>query len=175
MNVECSLEGEPTGGKIVEEISFSPEEVFVRGTREKVDSVQSVIFIIDVSGAEGTLSKSIRLEPVDSKRNPVQGVTVSPEEVEVTVSLTFPQKDVPVEVVLADNVQDEVEIMLLEPSQVTIEGPGYLLKEIDTIKTAEIQLEDVGLPSTVEAPLIFPEEVKPVQHRFAKVRIFPVE
>ena len=57
-----------------------------------------------MSGAEGTINDSIKLIPVDDKLKTVQGVTVTPEEVEVTISFSLPQKEVPVEVVFADNV-----------------------------------------------------------------------
>ncbi len=175
MNVEGSLEGEPAGGKIVNEVYFSPEEVFVRGTRDKVDSTHGVVFAIDVSGAEGTINDSIKLIPVDDKLKTVQGVTVTPEEVEVTISFSLPQKEVPVEVVFADNVGDEVEVASLEPSLVTVEGPGFLLEEVDSMQTEEIILDDLELPATIEVMLIFPEGVKPVQHKTVAVRIFPVD
>jgi YbbR domain-containing protein len=175
MNVEGSLEGEPAGGKIVNEVYFSPEEVFVRGTRDKVDSVHSVVFSIYVGGAEGTINDSIKLVPVDDKQKPVQGVAVAPEEVEVTVSFSLPQKDVPVEVIFVDNVEDKVEVVSFEPSIVTVEGPWFLLEEINSLQTEAIILDDLELPSTIEVPLIFPEGVRPVQHKTVTVRIFPIE
>ncbi len=174
MNVEGNLKGEPAGGKIVDEVSFTPEEVFVRGTRDKVDSVQSVCFSIDVSGAEGTLSGNIELIPVDERLKPVRGVTVTPDKVEVTVSFSLPQKDVPVEVVFVDKAKDKIELVSFEPSTVTIEGPGFLLEEIDSLQTEAINPDDIKFPFTIEIPLIFPEGVKPIQYKTVKVKVSPV-
>ena len=51
-----------------------------------------------------------------SKTRP--GGSSSPEEVEVTVSFSLPQKDVPVEVIFVDNVEIKLRLSF-EPSIVT--------------------------------------------------------
>ena len=43
------------------------------------------------------------------------------------------------------------------------------------MQTEEIILDDLELPATIEVMLIFPEGVKPVQHKTVAVRIFPVD
>ncbi|RJX23277.1 MAG: hypothetical protein C4554_11475 [Dethiobacter sp.] len=171
MSVEGELLGEPAGGLIVQEINFTPTEVFIRGPRRKVDLTKKVVFRLDVSGTEGNTIDSARLYPLDVRDNFIQGITIIPDSVEVEVRLTLPQKDLPVEAVFSSNGR-RVETVIVEPSVVTVKGPGHLLEEITCLFTEEIDLKERGSVFTVDVPLVFPQGFVPHKNDTVSVRVY---
>jgi YbbR domain-containing protein len=171
MSVEGDLLGEPAGGLIVQEINFTPAEVFIRGPRRKIDLVEKVIFRLNVSGAEGNIADSARLYPLDDRDNFIQGITIIPDSVEVEVSFTLPQKDLPVEAVFSSNGR-RVETVIVEPSVVTVVGPSHLLEEITRLLTEEIDLKERDSVFTAEVPLVLPEGIISPKNDRVKVRVY---
>lgn len=156
MSVEDDLIGVPAGGLVVEEITFTPTEAFIRGPRRKIDLVSRVIFRLNIDGARENIIDSARLYTLDEQGNFIQGITISPESVDVQVTLTLPSKDLPVEAVFSSS-DRSVETVIIEPSTVTVMGPQSLLDELDSIPTEEIDLEGRSLVFTEEVPLVLPE------------------
>jgi len=171
MTVESILQGKPGGGLIVDEVIFTPEEVFIRGPLPKVDLIDRVVFRLDISDAEENIVDSARLEPLDSRGNFIQGITITPEQVEVVVSFVLPQKDIPVEVsFLGDG--DMVEAVIVDPSVVRVKAPGDLLESITVIYTEEIDPDGRDSPFSIDVPLIFPEGIVSIDHDTVRVRIY---
>jgi len=156
MSVEDDLIGVPAGGLVVEEITFTPTEAFIRGPRRKIDLVSRDIFRLNIDGARENIIDSARLYTLDEQGNFIQGITISPESVDVQVTLTLPSKDLPVEAVFSSS-DRSVETVIIEPSTVTVMGPQSLLDELDSIPTEEIDLEGRSLVFTEEVPLVLPE------------------
>lgn len=174
MSVESSLLGQPAGGRIVEEINFVPQEVFIKGPLQQADLVQKVIFYLEVSDAEENIISSARVYPVDNRGSIIPGVTLTPDFVEVAVNFGLPQKDLPVKAVFEDN-GNIVERAVTEPSLVQVRGPQDLLANIDCLYTEEIDLASRPLVFSVEVPLIFPEGILPEKVETVKVQVYLAE
>lgn len=159
ISVEGALEGEPGGGLIVQEVDFAPKEVFIKGPRRKIDLVQKVVFPFEISGAEGSLTGSAALYALDSRGNRVEGITITPDDAEVQVTFTLPQKDLPVEVAFKRNNSRLVGTVIIEPSTVTVTAPSFLLEELTSVLTEEIDLQGRQHIFTEKVPLVFPEGV----------------
>lgn len=169
--VEGVFQGRPGGGMVIAETDFKPKEVFIRGPRRKVEVVEKVIFNVDLEGLTRNIREEAFLFPVDARGSHIQGVTVSPDKVEVAITLTYPEKDVSVYVVFAND-QGRLESYSVEPSVVTIKGPRYLLEDISQVITQEVDLSTLEGEFQVEVPLIFPEGVEPVNVEVVKLRGF---
>ena len=176
MPVEPEFRGENRSGMIIDEMGFEPEQVFVQGPRNKVDLTKRVIFYLDIETAKGPVRESVHLYPVDSIGRIVNGVTVSPEYVNVEVSFAFPRKDLSIEPVLDENGL-EVETIDIEPPVVAVQGPKNLLEDINVIFTEEIVLKGWESGMAKEIPLVFPEGVRPVisDNDTVLVRVFFAE
>lgn len=171
VSVEGITSGEPPDGKIVSAIEFQPEEVFVRGPYQKIEEVEKVIFEVHLENMQEELTTTSELTALDSDGVPVENITILPDnEVQVQVQFMLPQKAVPVQVELVGNGSLVDEIMV-EPSTVKIEGPRELLEELEYIYTEEINLDGREDSFTQSIPLVFPEEISPVEQEEVRVRI----
>lgn len=178
MPVEPMFLGKNRSGMIIDETDFEPQQVFVQGPRHKVELTERVIFYFDIESAKGFVRESVTLYPVDSIGRIVNGVTVSPEFVNVEVSMAFPRKEIPVEAVLKDYASGlEVETVSIDPPVVAVQGPQKILDDVQVIRTEEIDLDGWESGTAKEIPLIFPEEIEPVteDHRTVHVSIFFAE
>ncbi|MGI6307734.1 MAG: YbbR-like domain-containing protein [Dethiobacteria bacterium] len=172
MSVESSLLGHPAGGMIIEEINFTPQEVFIKGPRQKADLVQKVVFHLEVNDARGSIVSSAKLYPVDSRGSIVPEVTVTPDLAEVVVNLGLPQKDLPVKAVFKNNGKS-VEKSIIEPSVIKVKGPQDLLAETSYLLTEEIDLtRNRPTVFSVEVPLVFPEGILPEKIETVRVQVF---
>ncbi|NMB34732.1 MAG: hypothetical protein GX989_00420 [Firmicutes bacterium] len=171
MSVESSLLGRPADGKVIEEINFTPEEVFIKGPRKQADLVQKVIFHLEIDNAKGSIVSSVRVYPVDSRGNIVPGVKVTPDLVEVAVNFGLPQKDLPVKAVFKNNGKI-VEKAVIEPPLVKVKGPPDLLAETACLFTEEIDLAPRPAIFSVEIPLVFPEGILPEKIESVRVQVF---
>ncbi len=171
VNVTPLYRGTPGDGMIIDESDFSPREVFVRGPRRQVDEIHRVVFNMDVEGQTSSLNQEVRLHPVDNRNNIIEDVTISPQEAIVWVEFKYPRRDIPVEVVLTGQ-DDRLRSHTVTPSSLTVEGPRYLLDEISTLKTEEIDLAQHEEDVSLEVPLEFPSGIQPVEHETVNVRLF---
>lgn len=171
MSVDSSLLGRPADGKIIEEINFTPEEVFIKGPRQQADLVQKVIFHLEIDDAEGSFVSSARVYPVDSHGSIVPGVKVTPDLVEVAVNFGLPQKDLPVKAVFKNNGKI-VEKAVIEPSSVKVKGPQNILAETAYLFTEEIDLAPRPAIFSVEVPLVFPAGLLPEEVESVRVQVF---
>ncbi len=171
MSVEGITSGEPPDGKIVSTLEFQPEEVFIQGPYQKVEEVEKVIFEVHLENAQEELTTTSQLVPLDRYGAPVEHINILPDnEVQVQVQFMLPQKVVPVQVELVGNGSLVDEIMI-EPSTVEIEGPRQLLEELEYIYTEQLSLEGREEGFTQSIPLVFPEDISPVEQEEVRVRI----
>lgn len=171
MSVESSLLGQPAGGMVIEEINFTPQEVFIKGPRQQANLVQKVIFHLEINDAKGSIVSSARLYPVDSRGSIIPGVTVTPDLVEVAVNFGLPQKDLPVKAVFKNNGKI-VEKAIIEPPLIKVKGPQDLLAETAYLFTEEIDLAPRPAVFSVEVPLVFPEGIFPEKIEAVRVQVF---
>ncbi|MGE5594039.1 MAG: YbbR-like domain-containing protein [Betaproteobacteria bacterium] len=85
MPVTVALVGFPTEGYIPLEPSSTPRSVTVAGPRSKVETVRNALAQIDVSGVSAGVSRDVAVVPVDGSGGPVEGVSVYPATVRVSV------------------------------------------------------------------------------------------
>ncbi|NLM46151.1 MAG: hypothetical protein GX200_05065 [Firmicutes bacterium] len=142
MLVEVDLLGSPAPDYQIGTININPQKVFVRGTRSRLEKVARVRAIINVDGADSSLAQYVEVQAVDFTGQVVEGVSVHPAQVEVTVPVALPQKTVPVRLQVSGELQEgfTVQQVILNPAEVTLEGPQGVLDKISEILTEPVDI-----------------------------------
>jgi YbbR domain-containing protein len=86
--VDLSLRGEPAIGYQAGDVSLDPLEVVVAGAESRVQKVVRARISANLSGTRENFDQMIRVEVLDEDGQKVDGVTVSPDTVHLTLPVT---------------------------------------------------------------------------------------
>lgn len=105
-SIDLAISGEPAIGYEVGETSLEPKEVVVAGAQSQVEKVARARVAVNLSGSREDFDQTLPVEVLDENGQKVDGVTVSPESVHVTlpVSQQGGYRDVAVKVIVAGRV-----------------------------------------------------------------------
>jgi YbbR domain-containing protein len=87
--ISIQIEGEPAIGYQTSGLSWEESSVTVTGDENKVQEVFSVVGILDISDATGSLAKEVTLQPRDVNGDPVAGITLNPSSARVSQTITL--------------------------------------------------------------------------------------
>lgn len=156
--VDVTLSGESSIGYQIGEAMIEPAEVIVAGAQSQVEKVARTHVSVDLDGVRENVDQTLVVEVLDANGDPVEGVTVSPETIHVSlpVSQQGGYRDVAVKVIMAGRV-----------------ASGYRLTDISvfppvvTIYAADPELVN-NLPGVVEtAPLDLQNAKEDINTRLA--------
>ena len=105
-DVDLSLAGEAAIGFQVGETSLDPLEVVVAGAQSQVQKVKRARVSVNLSGIRENFDQTLRVEILDENGQKVDGVTVSPESVHLTLPVNQQggYRDVAVKVIVVGRV-----------------------------------------------------------------------
>lgn len=146
--VSDELVSQPALAYTLESITFDARQVTARGPESRVSQVVEARVPLDLAGMRVMFEDDVRPIPVDVDGNTVEGVTLEPSSVHVTVNIQ-PRSDVR-ELRVQPNIVGELpEGYVLsgtfdyEPKVVVVSGPAALLAELPgTIFTDPIDLSE---------------------------------
>lgn len=156
---------------------LSQTSATVSGPESLVNQVEEVRAILDINAADQSINRSIVLQAVDAKEMVVNGVTISPEQ--ITVSLTVTQRggyrNVVVKVVVKGQVASGYRVTNISvfPPAVTVYSsdpklvddlPGY-------VETAALELSNAKDDLDVFLPLNLPPGVSVVGDQTVEVQV----
>lgn len=172
MKVEGKVTGSPADGLIVEEVTFTPEEAFVKGPSNVVSRVDRLLCILNMEGVTRGYKGKKDLIAVDAQGRQLD-VEISPEVVEVKATVGYPEKEVDIELVVQGAPAEgyEVSEFILEPSTVKIKAPSYLLEEIESIPTQTLELDGMERTTRKIVYLDLPEGVVEVEQEPLRVTV----
>ncbi len=87
--ISVRVEGDPAIGYQTSGLSWAESSVTVTGQESKVQDVFSVVGILDISDATGTLVKDIPLQAWDTNGEPIEGITLNPQSVKATQTISL--------------------------------------------------------------------------------------
>ena len=87
LSISIQIEGEPAIGYQTTALSWDGEAVAITGQESQVQNVTSVVGILDITDATGTISRTVYLEARDENDEIVEGITLEPEAVTVTQAI----------------------------------------------------------------------------------------
>ncbi|QKY71011.1 YbbR-like domain-containing protein [Lentibacillus sp. CBA3610] len=152
VNVDYINAGELPDGLEIGESQSDPGQVTITSSREVIEQIAIVKVYVDMAGVT---------EPIDSREVPVNvydaggnelNVRVEPENVNVSVDINNPSKDVPVNVQISGELPDDYSLSSITPNvdEVEIFGTSDVLQGIEEVSTEEIDLANVTESGTVD-------------------------
>jgi YbbR domain-containing protein len=87
--IRLEVTGEPARGYQVGEPSLEIGEATVTGAESRVARVETLVALVDITGADAPVETDLAPRPVDANGVLVSGVQVSPERVQVTIPVNL--------------------------------------------------------------------------------------
>jgi YbbR domain-containing protein len=144
--VSVALEGAPPPEFEASAPKVDQETVLVTGTQDRVTLVSLAVAGLDLSGRTEDTTQAVRLEPRDSRGFLVEGVSLEPSLVNVSVEIK--QTEFSRALVVSPTVEGspaegyDIVGVSAEPSVVTVFGPQSFVGEAATIRTQPIDITD---------------------------------
>src|SRR3972149_7049482 len=141
-------------------VDQSVDTVLVTGPRDRVSKVDKALGRLDLTGRTDDVDQAVRLRAVDQRMQPVDGVTLEPSAVNVSVEIAQVEfsTTLRVEEVIVGSPQSGYDVVDegVEPLTVTVFGPQSFIASAVTIRTQPIDItgasEDVVKTVALDLP-----------------------
>src|SRR3990172_6826817 len=160
VSVSVSLEGTPPSGYEASVPEVETDTVLVTGTQDRVTLVSQAVAKLDLTGHTEHLTQAVRLEARDSRGFLVEGVSLEPSVMNVSVEIS--QTEFSRALVISPTVAGSpangynVVSVSVEPAVATVFGPQSFVGEAATIRTQPIDItgasEDVVKTVALDLP-----------------------
>jgi YbbR domain-containing protein len=156
--VTVRTQGRPGLGYRIQTQQVRPTEVLVRGRRDAVERIDSLVADIDVEGKQGTQTGDVRPKAVDFAGREIADLDFNPAYVNVTIAIqqllgykTLPVR-VPVEGAPAPGYR--VTDITIQPTTLTVYGLPSVLEPLTALETAPVSIG--GTTQTVSLDIQVP-------------------
>ncbi len=181
--VDVTLSGTPATGYLAGEATVQPTQVTAAGPQSLMERLVSVRAILDLTGARQNLETVVLLQAVDADDQVLNGVSLYPDQVTVSVPIVQQggYRDLAVKVVVQGRVASGYRLTSISvfPPVVTVHSqdpqlvnslPGY-------IETAPLDLTNANANLEVHLSLVLPSGVTVIgeQSVLVQVGIMPIE
>lgn len=164
-SVDVTLSGETAIGYQIGEAMIDPLEVIVAGAQSQVQKVARARISISLDGVRENVDRTIPVEVLDENGQPVEGVTVSPESIQVSlpVSQQGGYRDVAVKVITVGRVASGYRLTDISvfPPVVTVfaTNPDLVSNLPGVVETAPLDLQNAKDDITTRLTLNLPPDV----------------
>lgn len=178
VNVVILDEGSLPFGYELGTVTTSPETILIQGQESLVNQVVQASVTVQLNARRDDFQVVLPVSLLDQQGNIVQGLSPSPQQVAVNVSInqTFNTRSIAIQAVWDSASLDpdyQVTSVGLEPSSVLLTGQPSALEQVgEYIETAVIDLTNVKSEFSTEIPLILPDGVTALSED--GIRIFNV-
>ncbi len=173
--VQLVVNGDPATGYRVDEPVIDPPEVTVRGPRSRVELIGEIRAEVSAEGLREPLTATLPVVALDSDGNPVEGVTITPAEVDVELPILqvagFREVAVRVDADVRPAPGYYVPRIIPEPQSVTVQGDPEVINDLLVIETQPIVLNDLTEDRLITVALDPPPGVSVVGTQTVDVRI----
>jgi len=163
--VRLSLSGQPALGYQAGQVTIEPTEVIISGPQSLVDRVARARVLITLEDVGESIEQPMEIQIVDEQDVPVEGITVNPESVHVSIPLSQRGgfRDVAVKVVVRGQVAAgyRLENISVFPPVITVfaEEPELVSELPGVVDTQPLELQDAKQDITTQLALNLPENV----------------
>ena len=128
--IQTAVKGEPALGYQKGDTTWSDLEVSVYGYLSRVQEVESVEVTLDIDGANEDIERTMTLIPRDSEGNLVPGITLTPNQITVTQTITLRggYRNMVVKVVTSGQVAEGY-----RQTNITVSPPNILVFSADPV------------------------------------------
>lgn len=145
--------------------SLDPEEAVITGPLPQVERVESVVTEVSVAGATTTVKETSPLVALDVDGQLVDGVTIDPLFVDVTVHVArrIDARDVGVNAVTEGSPPEEYWLsgLSVDPASITVQGDPNVIAQMGSfVDTLPVDLSGAEGDLIVDTPLDLPEGIQ---------------
>jgi YbbR domain-containing protein len=160
--VQARFANDPPAGTFPGDPAITPTEVRVSGAASLVARIAALYATVRFGDAVTDLVQSVQPIAVDASAQTIEGLTVDPAVVQVTVPVlpTATTRTVPVVPAVRGSVASGYWITRVtsDPTVVTVRGEGAALGAIEQVTTAPIDVSGLGADRTFQVALLLPAE-----------------
>jgi YbbR domain-containing protein len=160
--VQTRFANDPPAGTFAGEPAITPGEVRVSGASSQVARIAALYATVRFGDAVTDVVLSVQPTAVDASGGTIEGLTVDPAVVQVTVPVlpTATTRTVPVVPAVRGSVAAGYWITRVtsDPTVVTVRGESAALGAIDQVATAPIDVAGLGADRTFQVALLLPAE-----------------
>ncbi len=128
-------------------LAVTPAQVIVNGPASRVEEVAEVVAEVDVAGLQEGLTEQIVCRALDEDGDEVRGVLVVPRQVEVSIMREAArlEREIPIRPISAGTPPGDLAVISiqLDPSSVSVSGPGSVVEEIEVLNTTVLDLTEI--------------------------------
>jgi YbbR domain-containing protein len=163
--VDVTLVGEAAIGYQIGEAVIDPQEVVIAGAESQVQKVARTRISVNLDGVRENVDRTLTVEVLDENGDPVDGITVSPESIQVSlpVSQQGGYRDVAVKVITVGRVASGYRLTDISvfPPVVTIfaANPDLVSNLPGVVETAPLDLQSAQDDINTRLALSLPEGV----------------
>lgn len=164
VTADISVNGSPAAGMTVAKVTQAYNQVTVEGPESAIKEVDRVIGYVGLNGSNTSdFSLQVPLTAINADGREVQGVTIRPSSMYVSVQLVsgLTKKTVPINPVLGKDLSSNLTLISnqADPQQIEISGNAKVLDGINSLDTDTISLADVTKNVDKTVKLILPDGV----------------
>jgi YbbR domain-containing protein len=160
--VQARFANDPPAGTFAGDPAITPTEVRVSGAASLVARIAALYATVRFGDAVTDLVQSVQPTAVDASAQAIDGLTVDPAVVQVTVPVlpTATTRTVPVVPAFRGSVAPGYWITRVtsDPAVVTVRGESAALGPIEQVTTAPIDVSGLGADRTFQVALLLPAE-----------------
>jgi YbbR domain-containing protein len=160
--VQARFANSPPAGTFAGDPAITPSQVRVSGAASQVAGIAALYATVAFGDAVTDLVQSVQPRAVDASGATIDGLTVDPAVVQLTVPVlpTATTRTVPVVPVVRGALATGYWItrVTIDPSVVTVRGEGAALSTIEQVATAPIDVSGLGADKTFQVALLVPAE-----------------
>ena len=153
---------EPPAGTFAGDAAITPNEVKVSGPASQVARIAALYATVLFGDAMTDLVQSVQPLAVDAAGKTIEGLTVEPALVQVTVPVlpTATTRTVPVVPAVRGSVANGYWILrvTVDPAVVTVRGEASVVSGVDQVPTAAIDISGLTDSRTYQVGLLLPAE-----------------
>jgi YbbR domain-containing protein len=160
--VQARFANSPPTGTFAGDPAITPSQVRVSGAASQVARIAAMYATVGFGDAVTDLVQSVQPRAVDASGKTIDGLTVDPAVVQLTVPVlpTATTRTVPVVPAVRGAVAPGYWIthVTSDPTVVTVRGEGAAVGTIDQVTTAPIDVSGLGADRTFQVALLLPAE-----------------
>jgi len=158
--VSIKTEGDVDSNHIVEDISTSPQTIFITGPRTWVNEVAEARVSVNLDDRTSSTTLNLPVKLLDDQEEEVRDVGKDPSKVDVNISI-LKQKTLPIKLQTTGELPDSYDIdnIKIYPSTIAVKG-GDSIDGLKEINTKSVDLNSLLDSSSTEVELDLPENIK---------------
>ena len=178
--IEARIVGVPHSGVTVRKMEMTPNTVTIRGAGERIDAVEKVIVMVDISNHDKDFETEATAVAVDRSGREMYDIKVTPAKVRTAVTIVrqLGTNEFPIKANLSGKLPGGFTLTdtKITPSSVKLTADPKVLGQITEIETAPIILDNISDSVELKMPLQIPDQVMAETHSvLVEIKVKKVE